>query len=160
MSEISHIHGALARSLTALTLGAAKDAEDVQARDASLAAGDMTQNVQLEISGAAVTDMPSWVTFQVLFPYQFINSVDRRRSQSGLAKPHFVPGYEVQSDVGVILHAQVRSWIEDDDTGFLVGATVALAAWSPGSNGTDHWSGTLHMSFTGYGAAIEDEAEA
>lgn len=150
------LYGSLDRSLQALAIGNAEATADREARDRVLQGMDMTQQVQIPVSGLAWRE-PVWTKISVAWPYPFLNRIDRKRTDSDLQNPHFAYGCELQSDANVIVMAQVRDWTEDADTGWVVGAEVRICAWCPQARKKHAWSGVVHMSFTGYGAPSEDE---
>lgn len=153
------VFGALTRSLAELTLGQRKAAEDRQKLDDVLAGSDMTQNLQIPCGGSA-SRAPVWTKTLVLFPYPFLNNIDRTRTDSELVHPHFTYGVEIHSDANVIITTQIREWIEDPDTGWMVGAQVRVCAWCPQARKNHRWTGVIHLSFTGYGAPAEEETGA
>jgi hypothetical protein len=157
VSDQGNVYGQLARSLDALTIGNAEATEDREARDRVLQGTDMTQNIQIPVSGVAWRE-PVWTQIEVSWAYPFLNRIDRSRTDSDLEDPHFNYGCELQSDANVIIMAQIRDWIEDPETGWLIGAQVRVCAWCPQGRKKHSWTGKIHMSFTGYGAPSEDES--
>jgi hypothetical protein len=116
------IHGALGRSLAALTLGAAQAQAERETALATLDASDMSQVVQLQANGkAGVT--PIWIERQVALPYPFVQQIDPTRADSGLSTPHFTTGIELLTDGHVLIDAQVRAWIHDESDANVVSRT-------------------------------------
>lgn len=152
------VYGSLARSLDALTIGNADATADREERDKVLRGYDMSQNLQVPVAGVAGRD-PVWVKTEVFWPNPFLTRIDRSRSDSDLEDPHFTYGIELQSDANVIVVAIVRDWIENPETGWLIGARVRVCAWCPQARKKHPFNGKLHMSFSGYAAPAESEDE-
>lgn len=147
--------GALARSLSALTVGTV---QAQQAREAELAytkLGEMEQQLQVPING----DVKSSITIaqaNVHWPYPFVYAPGQR--DSGLKNPQFAFGVEIVSGFGVIILPTVTGWARSAE-GFFTGATVGIQAWFPNARKRLKFSAVLHATFTGYGAPQMDEAD-
>lgn len=158
MASSRTIHGALGRSLAALTLGAAQAQAERETALATLDASDMSQVVQLQANGkAGVT--PIWIERQVALPYPFVHQIDPTRADSGLSTPHFATGIELLTDGHVLIDAQVRAWIHDERD-WITAAKVRVSAWAPQAAKPVTFSAVVHLTFSGYAAPSEDESEA
>lgn len=158
-SKRQPMHHALERSLAALTVGVAEGQARIERESAPMRGGNMQQAVQIPVKGRAWRT-PIWTDKDVYFPYPFFQNVDPSVNDGSLVNPHYGGvGVELSSDVHIMIDAQVRGWIEDDDTGAIIGAHMRLNAWAPTATKKHPYNATLHLTFTGWAAPDDDESE-
>lgn len=137
------------RAISALTIGVAKSRQRKARRDAEMGLAERLLQFQSVVSGLA-TSVPAYGQVEVTFDYDLYFAPGNR--ESDLSRPQFWFGLEI--DGQVLASAQVRSWLDDEDTGATIGATVEFAIM--GAN--VEYSGVLHMSFQGYGALNDGDS--
>ena len=107
---------------------------------------------QYEISGTA-TVAPVWMELPAInFDYSLHYAPGQR--ESTLEEPHFTYGSKTNPPVGI--HATVKEWLQDENTGAVVGAIVAVAALAGGST---PFKGKVHLTFQGFGTLNEEDEE-
>lgn len=156
-------HGALQRSLSAMTIGVVKAQ---QSRDVALAPtqlSELVQHNQLRISGK-VGEKPLTRVATVTWPYPFVYAPAQR--DSNFTNPHFNYGVEYGEAIPTsatpiptdhpLIHVAVVNWLSDDNA-FSTGADVAITAWIPSAKKKRQFSALAHLTFWGYGAPAEDD---
>jgi hypothetical protein len=138
------------RAISDLTLGVAKSRQRKLQRDAEMGLRERLLQYQSVISGQATPGI-AYAEVSVDFDYDFYYAPGNR--DSDLARPQFWFGLEVNKQV--LASAQVRSWVDDDNTGATIGAVVELAIMA---TVLTKYSGVLHMTFQGYGALNDGDS--
>lgn len=155
MTSLHQINQRLHSGLAALTA----DAIEAQAARAHeeyiLEGGEMIQRIQAPIAGR-VGAQAVWTEIDVHWPYPFLNRTMQSQIESAQANPHFNYGVEMQSAAHVAIDVQVREWYADDSD-FVLGAKVRVAAWAPGAAKMVRYQAVAHLTFMGYAAASEDD---
>lgn len=157
MTSVRKAQQALAGGLDALTSGVIEGKEAVEFEDYPLASTEMVQHIHVPVTGVAGPALAD-VEIEVTWPYPIINLMAAGQHESTQETPHFASGAELRTDSVVLLDAQVRSWVQDERD-FYTGAIVRLLAWAPGTRKMAHYTGVLHLTFTGYAAAAEDDTD-
>lgn len=138
------------RAISALTVGVAKSRQRKLRRDAEMGLRERLLQYQSTISGNAASVI-AYAQVDVDFDYDFYFAPGNR--ESDLARPQFWPGLEVDNQV--LWSAQVRSWVDDENTGATIGAVVELAIMA---SELTSYEGVLHMTFQGYGALNDGDS--
>lgn len=148
--------GQLERSLAALTIGVQRSMGRRAQAGLSERAGEVTQQVQLPLSGSAAL-APAFVDLAVTWRLPFTFAPQQRLSNFQV--PQFSYGIEfVEAPDGIVtLHASVLGW-NKDARNWIVGAVVRVVVQAPGSGETNtvDYSAVAHLSFQGYAAQPED----
>lgn len=153
-------------ALATAVAGLALDHEQaLERRRGGLAAdklGEVENQFQVKVDGIA-TDVADWASFDVTFDVEFAYAPSDR--DSNLIMPHVTHGafFDTVSSapssddqtVSVSAHVAVRAWRSNVDSGALTGATVAVAVTSPGNKDGTFYSGTIHLTFQGWGTPPE-----
>lgn len=148
----------LADSLVGLTIDAAEARQSYDDHARGLAATDMLQHVQLPISGKCKGE-PVITELTVNFPYPFLLLVAPGATESDLEAPHFVFGVQmVAASRYVNIDVQVIDY-PVTARGFMERARLRVVAFSPGAPKKINFSAVIHMTFTGYAAPTETDAE-
>lgn len=143
--------------MAALVVGEPQAAEEREAALFGDRAMDMAMCLHSKLLGE-VKDKPVYTDLPVTFPYPFIMAADPTHGDGNLDKPTFSVGVELESGPDVMVWVSVRQW-EQDDRDFWTGCTLRVGAWLPDSPVKRKFTGTLHLTFIGYGAPTEDDTE-
>lgn len=154
-------HRSLQRSLGALSFGMVRAMESRKELLGKTALRERDQHFQIPIVGRAprLGISTDWNLVDITFRVGFVDATGQRDSPYTLPQVAF--GSVITSENPVIVNACVIRWKfeEDDaDTGAVIGARIAVAALSATAVATA-FKGTLHVTFTGYGAPNDAEQE-
>lgn len=144
--------GQLDRSLARIAMRTAASAKEKTRRQAQ-GQGEYDQQVQFPINGNATADWP-FVDKQVKFRLPFISAKQQRAVP--FDTPHFTWGmvFDNPPTDMLICTVSVVQWAIDR-RGWITGATVRVAAQAPNA-GKLAFSGTVHLTFSGYSAYAEN----
>lgn len=146
---------ALERSIQALTIDSIRALDKRRTMLGYDAMGEFEQQFQLEIDGSAGAII-AWHEIEITFSVDFYRAEDQR--DSPYTVPHFTYGAVITGGTPALITACVRRWdIDDSDT--VHGATVAVGVCNPGATAATPFVGYLHLTFQGYGAPVEGEAD-
>lgn len=143
--------GHLQRALHGLTVGAVNAQRAKERRNREMATTEVDFQYRIEISGTASAGI-AFVEVELDFDVEFYYAPAQR--DSDLERPHMTFGGEADGQVGIT--ATVVAWKEDEMTGAITGATVAIGVLA--SVNTD-FSGAAHVNFQGWGARREGASE-
>ena len=152
-----HEEAKLQRSLVNITADTIEAKQRREDELGPLRAGDLVQVVQVKIGGDAA-QTPVWIEKKVRWPNPFLMRVAPSAGNLGQDGPHFNSGFTLETAEPVILHAQIRDWVETDSR-FVTGAVVRFGAYAPDATTPRKFAATVHMTFYGYGAPQEDDSE-
>lgn len=152
-------HG-MQRAADGLRFDGVRDLQKKRAQLADDALGEIVNEIPVEVSGIA-TATPVWGEFDVEFDVYFVDAPEQRNSP--LTTPHMSRGLQLRITdddgeplaIGIGSEVFVVDWIEDEERDVFTGATVRFGMWSPDADEL-HVHGYLHLTFTGYGAPVED----
>lgn len=154
MSE--HDNHKLNRSLARATFEAVEARERHIAAIAPMAPGDMSQQVQVTISGKVGAHV-IYQEIDVYWPNPFTMRTDSTSgTDSTLSNPHFNSGVEILTDGHVSIDPQVRDWIADDSDR-VIGAKVRISVFAPNALKKRPYNANVHLTFFGYGAPQVDD---
>lgn len=154
-------HRSLHRSLAALSFGTVRAMEERKKGLGRTALRERDQHFQIPIAGRAPrtgvgTD---WSLLDIAFRVEFVNATGQRDS------PYTVPqvafGAVIDTENPVVVNACVLRWkyAENDvEAGSIIGCRIGVAALSASIVATV-FKGTLHATFTGFGAPNDAEQE-
>lgn len=149
--------GAASRSLAALvidhTQGAIKAYHAQNFGDNALQ--ESWQQYQVPISGFAGSVI-NWTRVSLDFAMEFHDATSQRNVPFNY--PTMLQGVEIQTANPVIVSACVMSWKRQKNNA-IRGATIAVGAFDPTTNGVTPFKGFLHLMFEGYGAPVESFPE-
>lgn len=143
--------GALSRSIAALAFDTAekiKESDEDRARE-SLA--EYMQQFQIPVKGT-IGGTPGWANIDLDFDIPMLKSASQRSVP--FEYPTISLGYAIETGMDGILTAYVRSWKEDEAV--VNGALVRVGLYAPEATVEVAFSGTLHMTFQGFGAVRDD----
>ncbi len=144
--------GQIGRAMARIEMRAAQ-AQLKAAKRAAQQQGEYDQQVQFPINGNATADW-SFVDKQVKFRMPFISAKQQRPVP--FDTPHFTYGVVFDNppkDMLVVVVAVVQWTVTR--RGWTTGATVRVAAQAPNA-GKIPFSGTVHLTFSGYSAYAEN----
>ncbi len=125
------------------------------------ALAETEQQFQLPLAGTATANM-SFGTADLEFSVDFFDAPEQR--DSPLSEPQFTfgafidPTEQTDNPTGAVLVcACVSEWVRDT-RGAITGAKVTIGTCVPGALGQFDFTGTVHLTFQGYGAPTENEA--
>jgi hypothetical protein len=151
-------HHRLRRAMGAMTVDLLEQSRDHDDELRELTAGDMAQQVQLNVSGRAGKHL-TYSEMNVTWPNPFLMRVAQDQIDTYLQNPHFAFGVELLTAEPTFIDAQVRSWNADTHD-WVTGALVRITAWSPEARKKHKFGAIVHLTFFGYAAPAEaDEAD-
>lgn len=153
MSRRTATH-ALSRGLTSLALGSVRAMQEAEARRAPNRLQEGEQQFQIPISGTAGKH-PDWVEEDLEFTWTFVNATGQR--DSWLEEPTISHGVRLVSQTPVVVSCCVMGW-DKKDADEIEGARIAVGVFNPAGGGVP-FKGVLHLTFQGFGAPGEFEAE-
>lgn len=145
---------ALQRGLNKLAFGVVRDMHAAASKRAPNLRQEGEQQFQIPVSGKAGVS-PEWVTKDLKFHWTFYGEAGQRDSE--LNAPQVSFGVVMDSREPIFAMPCVMKW-DRKDADEIEGATVAIAVWDPTGRGVK-FKGSLHVTFQGYGAPAEYEAE-
>ena len=116
--------------------------------------GEIAEHIQLDIDGDAGSTL-AWSELDITFDVDFIDATNER--YSNLPEPQFTYGAAVSTDTPVGVYACVKLPYVVDDRGVIVGATVAVAALSPGAAAS--FTGRVYLTFEGFGCLPNEPSD-
>lgn len=147
-------HGALERSMHALTFGVAREITTRANKLRETRLEEREQEFQVSIEGSAGTEI-AWSDVRLDFAVDFVNATGQRHSP--YTEPTFTYGYEIETRTPVMIFACVTKWLKDDRE-TVTGVELSVGTLS-GTSSPIKFSGALHAIFSGYGAPAEDESD-
>lgn len=150
------MHDDIVRVMQGLSIGNVQETTKRDKRARELGLRELEQQFQIPVAGSAGTVI-DWDTTSCDFDYPFYFAPGAR--DSDLDAPQMVYGAVIESGSPVVIAACVTGWKQDATDDSYIGATVALGAFSPGAVEAVAFGGSVHVSFQGYGALLEDETE-
>lgn len=156
-TSVRKVNQMLSSGLSAMTAGVVEGKERVEVEEYPLASGELIQRIHVPVTGVASRSLV-FNEIDVTWPYPIINQLAAGQHESNQETPHLASGVEILTDDYVTLDAQVRAW-QQDERDFYTGATVRFSVWAPQAIKTIRYSAVIHLSFMGYAAAADDDAE-
>lgn len=153
------MHGALQRSLAAMTIGTIRRYRERAAAVAHVRLREREQQFQLPIAGTAFQGIV-WTKRRVTFDTVFFGATGERDSE--FEKPQVNYGFVIdpgddKDPVLPIIPTLAVEWLTDDQEA-TYGCVLHIGVHSPTVDPVD-FSGYLHVTFQGWGAPREDESE-
>jgi hypothetical protein len=143
-------HNAIARSLSRIGYRNVLDIQRAQSRNDGTKFAEVLQQYQMDVSGQAGSG--AFTDFTITFQEALYYAPLQRNLK--LEDPHFTYGYQLDTGDAKIV-AYVKNWTLDDNANYL-GAIVRVHVeqfeWAQLSK----FSGTVHVTFQGYGVPVED----
>lgn len=149
------MHGDVERAVADLSVKAVVDLEKRRAAVGLDALSEVDNQFQVEVVGTAV---PTWGFIDLAVPFDVGFVMAREQRDSALTMPQFSYGAVLTLDPpedGVAVSVVVIGWDIDPDIRSYIGATVRLGFVSIQDGGVS-FSGHIHLTFQGFGAALED----
>lgn len=146
--------GALSRSIAALAFGNVERFYEDQRTRARESLAEYMQQFQVPVSGTLGGSI-GWANLNVDFDVPMLRSPASRHAP--FDKPTFTYGVYLQTGVDGIIVANVRKWVEDERS--VNGALLRVGAYVPGAASETAFKATLHLTFQGLGAPIDDESD-
>jgi hypothetical protein len=150
LAEARH---ALARSLSKLTIGVARDFDRRRERNLELGLQESFQQFQIPIAGLAYQGI-TWAKKWINFDFVFFEAPLQR--DSNFVRPQFTYGFvtEPVDDKAAPLPIIVSAMFEfvEDDEGATSGGWLHVGVHSPTPE-TRQFQGQLHLTFQGFGTA-------
>lgn len=151
-------HGALERSLRGLSLGVIRDVEREKAKFSDVRLQEGRQEFQVPIQGTAYQGVV-WGQVALKFDFVFHNATGQR--DSPYTRPQFTYGVVIEKAdkdapaVPIIVSCLCEYDVDERES--TRGAVIHVGVHSPTATPRD-FEGFLHVTFSGYGAQLEDES--
>lgn len=150
------MHDDIVRVMQGLSIGTVQETTRRAEKARELGLREIEVQFQIPVAGSAGTVI-EWDSSSCDFDYPFYYAPGAR--DSDLDTPQMLYGAVIESGSPVVLTACVTAWKQDESDDSYIGATLAIGAYSPGVAEAVSFGGSLHVSFQGYGALLEDETE-